>query len=126
MVLNYDTSKDQVIDLKIGLSYTSIENAKLNLEKEAENLSFDEAKALAKEKWNDALNRIVVSGGTEESRIKFYTGLYHALLGRGLASDVNGAYPKMMDQSDRLSSNKMVPLSTIIITLMLFGEDIGI
>ena len=100
MVLNYDTSKDQVIDLKIGLSYTSIENAKLNLEKEAENLSFDEAKALAKEKWNDALNRIVVSGGTEESR--------------------------MMDQSDRLSSNKMVPLSTIIITLMLFGEDIGI
>ena len=33
---------------------------------------------------------------------------------------------KMMDQSDRLSSNKMVPLSTIIITLMLFGEDIGI
>ena len=94
MVLNYDTSKDQVIDLKIGLSYTSIENAKLNLEKEAENLSFDEAKALAKEKWNDALNRIVVSGGTEESRIKFYTGLYHALLGRGLASDVNGAYPK--------------------------------
>lgn len=49
MVLNYDTSKDQVIDLKIGLSYTSIENAKLNLEKEAENLSFDEAKALAKE-----------------------------------------------------------------------------
>lgn len=126
MVLNYDTSKDQVIDLKIGLSYTSIENAKLNLEKEAENLSFDEAKALAKEKWNDALNRIVVSGGTEESRIKFYTGLYHALLGRGLASDVNGAYPKMMDQSDRLSSNKMVSLSTIIITLMLFGEDIGI
>src|SRR5690606_21039512 len=27
-------------------------------------------------------------------RVKFYTGLFHALLGRGLASDVNGAYPK--------------------------------
>ena len=36
----------------------------------------------------------LVSGGTDESKIKFYTGLYHALLGRGLASDVNGAYPK--------------------------------
>ncbi len=26
--------------------------------------------------------------------MKFYTGLFHALLGRGLASDVNGAYPR--------------------------------
>lgn len=94
MVLNYKTSKDQVVDVKIGLSYTSIDNAKLNLEKEAADLTFDEAKNLAKKRWNDALNRIVVSGGTEDSRIKFYTGLYHALLGRGLASDVNGAYPK--------------------------------
>ena len=25
---------------------------------------------------------------------KFYTGLYHAILGRGLCSDVNGAYPR--------------------------------
>ena len=29
-----------------------------------------------------------------EDKVKFYTGLYHALLGRGLASDVNGAYPR--------------------------------
>lgn len=118
--------KIEVIDLKIGLSYTSIENAKLNLEKEAENLSFDEAKALAKEKWNDALNRIVVSGGTEESRIKFYTGLYHALLGRGLASDVNGAYPKNDGSIGQIKLKQDGTLSTIIITLMLFGEDIGI
>ena len=40
------------------------------------------------------LNKIQVRGGTKEDRIKFYTGLYHALLGRGLASDINGAYPK--------------------------------
>ena len=94
MVLNYQTDEGQVIDVKIGLSYTSIANAKLNLEKEAADKSFDEAKDLAQQKWNDALNRIVVSGGSEDSRIKFYTGLYHVLLGRGLASDVNGAYPK--------------------------------
>ena len=30
----------------------------------------------------------------EEDKIKFYTGLFHALLGRGIASDVNGDYPK--------------------------------
>lgn len=93
MVLNYKTHEREKIDFKIGLSYTSINNAKLNLEKEASALSFEEARKMAKEKWNKALSRIVVSGGTPESRIKFYTGLYHVLLGRGLASDVNGAYP---------------------------------
>lgn len=35
-----------------------------------------------------------MKGGLLNDRIKFYTGLYHALLGRGLADDVNGAYPK--------------------------------
>ena len=44
--------------------------------------------------WNDYLGRIMVEGGTDEDMTKFYTGLYHALLGRGVASDVNGAYPK--------------------------------
>jgi predicted alpha-1,2-mannosidase len=27
------------------------------------------------------------------NKVKFYTGLYHALLGRGISSDVNGQYP---------------------------------
>ena len=39
------------------------------------------------------LGRIQVKGGRESDRVKFYTALYHALLGRGLASDVNGTYP---------------------------------
>ena len=94
MCLNYKTKKDDVVNVKIGLSYTSIENAKLNLETEAKDLIFNEALQSTTDKWNESLGRILVSGGTDESKIKFYTGLYHALLGRGLASDVNGAYPK--------------------------------
>ena len=94
MSLNYTTSADEVINVKIGLSYTSVENAKLNLLTEADRLDFDGAHAAAVKKWNEALGRISVYGGTPESRVKFYTGLYHALLGRGLASDVNGAYPR--------------------------------
>ena len=94
MCLNYKTKKDEIVNVKIGLSYTSIENAKVNLESEAKDLAFDEAMKATTDKWNESLSRILVSGGTEDSKIKFYTGLYHALLGRGLASDVNGAYPK--------------------------------
>lgn len=94
LVLNYNTSENEQIDVKLGLSYTSVENAKANYMAEAEDLSFDSARRSAAEDWSEQLSRIEVKGGSEDSRIKFYTGLYHCLLGRGLASDVNGAYPK--------------------------------
>lgn len=94
LVLNYKTSENEQIDVKLGLSYTSVENAKANYMAEAEGLSFDNARRSAAEDWSEQLSRIEVKGGSKDSRIKFYTGLYHCLLGRGLASDVNGAYPK--------------------------------
>lgn len=80
--------------LKAGLSYTSLANARQNLQQEAASLSFDQARQQAQAAWGQMLGRIAVQGGKESDRVKFYTGLYHALLGRGLASDCNGAYPK--------------------------------
>lgn len=94
LYLTYDTEENEAIQIKVGLSYTSIDNAKLNLETEAKNLAFNEAKEQALQIWNESLGRITVEGKNENDKIKFYTGLYHAILGRGLASDVNGAYPK--------------------------------
>lgn len=92
--LRFKTKKGAQIGIKTGLSYTSVDNAKLNLMKEASDLTFTRAKSKAIQSWNSSLGRIEVKGGLEEDRIKFYTGLFHALLGRGLADDVNGAYPK--------------------------------
>lgn len=91
LCLDYDDPGQVVV--KIGQSYTSVENAKANLEAEAASLSFDKAASRAAAAWRKALGRIEVYGGKADDRVKFYTGLYHALLGRGLASDVNGAYP---------------------------------
>jgi predicted alpha-1,2-mannosidase len=94
LCLNYRTAEQETVNAKIGLSYTSIANAKLNLETEAAEKTFDDVHQATKRKWNENLGRILVSGGTPTDKVKFYTGLYHMLLGRGLASDVNGAYPK--------------------------------
>lgn len=105
MSLNYTTAKGEVIEVKVGLSYTSIDNARLNLETEAATLTFDQALKNTREKWRNSLSRIRVSGGTNESKIKFYTGLYHALLGRGLASDVNGAYPRNDGSTGRIETD---------------------
>ncbi|WP_285008285.1 GH92 family glycosyl hydrolase [Pedobacter faecalis] len=92
--LSFKTKSNEPITIKAGLSYTSLENARLNLASEAKTLDFDQARKLSQQSWNNHLGRVDVSGGKPEDLQKFYTGLYHALLGRGLASDVNGAYPK--------------------------------
>lgn len=94
LALNFQTLENEIIEVKTGLSYTSVANAKENYIIEAEHLTFDEAKTHAQEIWQQELGRIRVEGSNEEDKTKFYTGLFHALLGRGIASDVNGAYPK--------------------------------
>ncbi len=93
LYLRFGESGKRVVNIKAGLSYTSVANARLNLESEAAGLDFDKAAKAAESEWEDALGRIRVEGGQRDDRVKFYTGLFHALLGRGLASDVNGAYP---------------------------------
>lgn len=92
--LTFETRDGEAITAKVGLSYTSVENARLNMLSEAANLTFDDVREISHKAWEEKLGRIRVESDREEDKIKFYTGLYHLLLGRGLASDVNGAYPK--------------------------------
>jgi len=94
LFLEYNTQEQESIELKVGLSYTSLQNAKLNLTAEGTKLSFDQAKQLAQNTWRQELGKLQVEGPDQNNKIKFYTGLYHALLGRGVASDVNGAFPR--------------------------------
>lgn len=94
LVLNYQTNDNEVIEVKTGLSYTSIVNAKANFAAEGQNLSFNQARAKAQETWEQQLGKIAVADSSRQNKTKFYTGLFHALLGRGIASDVNGDYPK--------------------------------
>lgn len=90
--VTFPTTENEVVEMQVGLSYTSVENARLNLQTEAGNITFDEVKNSATEKWNEMLSRIQVEDNNLKNKTKFYTGLYHALLGRGIASDINGQY----------------------------------
>jgi predicted alpha-1,2-mannosidase len=93
LYLVFDTAGDEVLEITTGLSYTSVENARLNMETEASGKTFDQVRQLAKDAWNDKLSRILVEDNDSINKVKFYTGLYHALSGRGISSDVNGQYP---------------------------------
>lgn len=93
LALNYHTRAGETIEIKVGLSYTSIRNAQINLKAEANDLSFAQAKVKAQKDWHEELSKITLKGDDEKDKTKFYTGLFHALLGRGIANDVNGDYP---------------------------------
>ncbi|MBP1672308.1 MAG: glycoside hydrolase family 92 protein [Bacteroidetes bacterium] len=95
LYLTFDMKKGEILEIQTGLSYTSIENARLNLNIEAKGTTFDEVKKRANLIWNEMLSRIKVEGGDSLNIVKFYTGLYHALLGRGISSDCNGQYPQV-------------------------------
>ncbi|MGM9803695.1 MAG: GH92 family glycosyl hydrolase [Muribaculaceae bacterium] len=95
--LTFATQADgETVTAQVGLSYTSVENARNNRLVETNHgaLTFDEAAAQSHETWEEYLSRIRVETDSREDKVKFYTGLYHAIKGRGLASDVNGDYPK--------------------------------
>ena len=83
------------VELRIGISYVSIENARRNLDAEIGTTPFDDVRQAARNAWNEKLGRVRVEGGTDEERTIFYTALYHALLHPNLLSDVNGEYPSM-------------------------------
>ena len=93
---SYDDLKDgEQVEVRMGVSFVSIANARENLDKEQAGLTFDNIRAAAHKRWNDDLGRIRVSGGSDEQKKVFYTGLYHTLIHPNLLSDVNGEYPLM-------------------------------
>ena len=77
----FDTTEGEAIEVSIGVSFVSIENARLNLETEQPaGTTFDQIRAQARKKWNEDLSRILVEGGTEEQKGVFYTALYHTMI----------------------------------------------
>ena len=79
--------------MKIAVSFTSIENARANLKAECDHWDFDAVRNAARNQWNEWLGKIEVKGGTHQQKEKFYTDLWHVLLGRQIIDDVDGSYP---------------------------------
>lgn len=97
--------------LKTSVSYVSESNARENIEKECNHWIFNEVRDNAYSVWNEWLGKIEVKGGDDEQRSKFYTDLWHILLGRHKIDDYNGEYP------DYLSGGKRIGTQTRIHTI---------
>ena len=100
LYLNYQLAEGEQVEVQLGVSFVSMANARLNLEKEQGKKNFDQVLADARAAWVRDLGRIEVEGGTEEQKAVFYTALYHLLIHPNVLSDVNGQYPAM--ESDQI------------------------
>ncbi|HBE40004.1 MAG TPA: alpha-mannosidase [Bacteroidales bacterium] len=80
------------IMVRTGSSFTSIEAARKNLEKEIPEWNFEVLMNETEASWNQILRKIEVKTGSEEDKIKFYTALYHCYLLPRVVSDCDGSY----------------------------------
>ena len=91
----YDTEENEAIEVKMGVSFVSIENARLNMNTEQPGFDFDKVRTTASNMWNSDLSRVRVEGGSKDDKTIFYTALYHLLIHPNIIQDVNGEYPMM-------------------------------
>lgn len=87
-----DSKGTQPLEMKIGFSFVSVENAKMNLEQEMLNKDFAQVAREADNTWEKLLSKIKVSGGTEREKNLFYSCLYNSFKWPALRSDVNFDY----------------------------------
>lgn len=93
--IRFSTKEGEQIQMKVAISYTGVDQARKNLNAELNDWDFDRVKQESFDEWNAELGKIKVTGGTEKQKVKFYTDLWHAQLGRRIVSDADGKYPDM-------------------------------
>lgn len=76
MSMTFDVPEGRKTGIKMGVSFVSQEQARKNLENEIPAWNFESLKKAAKDKWNTALGKIEIKGGTEDQKVAFYTALY--------------------------------------------------
>ncbi len=92
VALTFNTTQDPVIRAKVGISYVSAADAKLNWQTENPGWNFNATRQQAQTRWDRLLERIQVSGGSQAQSREFYSLLYKSFLEPNITSDVNGQF----------------------------------
>ncbi|WPP48481.1 GH92 family glycosyl hydrolase [Catalinimonas niigatensis] len=78
--------------VRVGLSHTSLDQARKNMQAEISGWDFEQVKQTSENTWRQQLNKVQVSGNSEEDKTMFYTAMYHAMILPRLFSDDDGAF----------------------------------
>jgi len=104
--VTYPTSKPQQVVIRTGISFVSIDQARINLDTELKdyNWDFDKLVKANRATWSRILNTITVEGNSETEKKKFYTNLYRCFTSKMIMSDVNGKYTDACENVQQLPS----------------------
>lgn len=91
--VSFDSNDDAVVEVQVGTSFISIEQARANLAAELPAWNFAAARDASKAAWDEKLGIATIDGASDDQRRIFYTGLYHAL-----------QFPKLMSEHGRYYS----------------------
>ena len=111
--LEFDTTKNQVVQTRTGISYVSIENAALNLEEEITkpfDWSFEKVRKNQEKTWDDLFDRIRITSNNKLEKTRFYSNMYRALVSRNIFSDVDGSWVDADEHIQKLENANDVAL----------------
>ena len=91
IIFSKQVKKGEKILVKVSLSPTSYEGAKLN-SSEIKHWDFEKVKKDAETLWNKELSKIEVTSNDKDKLAIFYTALYHTMMQPNIAQDLDGKY----------------------------------
>jgi predicted alpha-1,2-mannosidase len=94
----FDVKTNDTLLIKVGISGTGVEGAKLNLTTENPGWNFKNIREKARQTWNKELGKIEVSADKKSDYEVFYTALYHTMIVPNVWNDVDGKYRGRDDQ----------------------------
>jgi predicted alpha-1,2-mannosidase len=104
--VEFDTRDQQVVQMRTGISFVSVEGAALNLETEISKpfgWSFEKVRQNQLKVWDDLLSRVTTNSNDRREKVRFYSNMYRAICSRNTFSDVDG---KWIDATEQLQQFK--------------------
>jgi predicted alpha-1,2-mannosidase len=94
-IVSFNTEQENIVQLRTGISYVSIENARLNLQTEVIEpfgWDFEAVRRNQVNTWNNLLGRMNIITDDRREKMRFYNNMYRSLCSRNIFSDVNGEW----------------------------------
>lgn len=92
VLLHFNTTKDEQVLVKVGVSAVDIAGARKNVESEIPGWDFDKVRKNARSAWNQYLSKIDITTPDKDDKTIFYTALYHTAISPNLFTDADGRY----------------------------------
>ena len=94
-IVEFDTKENKVVQLRTGISYVSIDNARENLETEVTKpygWNFEAVRQSNVDTWDKLFQRLKITSNDRREKMRFYNNMYRSICSRNIFSDVNGEW----------------------------------